>query len=223
MKILLVEDDRRVVSFVMKGLEAESYAVDVASNGREGFDLALAGGYDLILLDVMLPVMDGNTICAELRNEGVKTPIIMLTERDTLDDKLLGFGAGADDYLTKPFSFKELLVRIGALLERPAALQLDPVLTVDDLVLDTDSHDVSRGGEPIKLTHTEFILLEYMMRRADRDLNRSVIEDQVWGDTREAPSNIVDLYVKRLRQKVDDGFDNKLIRTVHGTGYRLGS
>ena len=221
MRLLLIEDDRRVASFVQKGLEAERYKVEVAADGEQGIEMALSGLYDLILLDILLPVRNGIDVCRSLRERGIKAPILMLTAKDTVEDKVTGLGAGADDYLTKPFAFEELLARIQALLRRPAGLELAPALEALDLVLDKNTHEVTRAGRPIELTRTEFILLEYLLRRPNRVLSRTMIMDQVWDYQHDPSTNVVDVYIRRLRRKIDHGFASKLIHTVRGAGYML--
>lgn len=221
MRLLLIEDDRRVASFVQKGLEAERYKVEVAADGEQGIEMALTGLYDLILLDILLPARNGIDVCRSLRERGIRTPILMLTAKDTLEDKVTGLGAGADDYLTKPFAFEELLARIQALLRRPGGLELAPALEALDLVLDKNTHEVTRAGRPIELTRTEFILLEYLMRRPNRVLSRAMIMDQVWDYQHDPSTNVVDVYIRRLRRKIDHGFGCKLIHTVRGAGYML--
>ena len=221
MRLLLIEDDRRVASFVQKGLEAECYKVEVAADGEQGIEMALSGLYDLILLDILLPVRNGIDVCRSLRERGIRTPILMLTAKDTVEDKVTGLGAGADDYLTKPFAFEELLARIQALLRRPGGLELAPALEALDLVLDKNTHEVTRAGRPIELTRTEFILLEYLMRRPNRVLSRTMIMDQVWDYQHDPSTNVVDVYIRRLRRKIDHGFACKLIHTVRGAGYML--
>ena len=221
MRVLLVEDDSRVASFIKKGLEAERYQVDVASAGETGIELGLTGAYALILLDIILPAKNGVEVCQALRDEGVGTPILMLTAKDTLEDKMKGFGAGADDYLTKPFAFEELLARIQALLRRPQELEIVSAIQVADLTLDKNTHQVRRAGKPIELTAKEFFLLEYLMRRPDRVLSRTLIQEQVWGYQHDPTSNVVDVYIRRLRGKIDHGFERQLIHTVRGAGYIL--
>jgi DNA-binding response OmpR family regulator len=215
MRLLLIEDDRRVARFIRKGLEAERYRIEVAFDGQRGIDMGLTESYDLILLDVILPIKTGIDVCRELRKEGVKTPILMLTAKDTLEDKVAGLGIGADDYLTKPFAFEELVARIQALLRRHGEPDLTPTLEAADLVLDKNTHEVRRAGKPIELTPTEFALLEYFMRR------RTVIQEQVWDYHHDPSSNVVDVYIRRLRQKIDRGFERQLIHTIRGVGYTL--
>lgn len=221
MRLLLIEDDRRVARFIQKGLEAERHRVELATTGPDGIEMGLAGVYDLILLDLILPGENGIEVCRQLRENEIKTPILMLTAKDSVEDKVTGLGVGADDYLTKPFAFEELLARIQALLRRPGELDLSPTLTVADLVLDKNTHEVKRAGEVIELTATEFALLEYLMRRSNRMLSRTMIEEQVWDYHSDPSSNVVNVYIRRLRQKIDHGFSQPLIHTVRGAGYML--
>jgi len=221
LRLLLVEDDHRVARFVQKGLEAERFQVDIAADGEQGVELGLTGVYAVILLDVILPVKDGIQVCQELRRGGINTPILMLTARDTVEDKVLGLGVGADDYLTKPFAFEELLARIQALVRRPQELDLSPTVEVADLILDKNTHELARAGKPIELTPTEFALIEYLMRNPNRVLSRTMIEERVWGYQHDPLTNVVDVYIGRLRQKVDRGFEPPLIHTVRGAGYML--
>ncbi len=221
MRLLLVEDDSRVAKFIRKGLEAENYQVDVASDGELGIEMGATDVHGVILLDVMLPRKTGVEGCRALREQGVKAPLLMLTAKDTLEDKLTGLGAGADDYLTKPFAFEELLARIQALLRRPQTLELAPTIQVADLALDKNTHKVHRAEVPIELTATEFALLEYLMRRPDRVLSRTLIQEQVWGYQHDPSSNVVDVYIRRLRNKIDREFNQQLIHTVRGAGYVL--
>lgn len=221
MRLLLIEDDARVARFIENGLSAEGYRIDIADNGQHGVDMAKALAYDIILLDVKLPVMNGFDVCQRLRECGMQTPILMLSAMDTLEDKVRGFELGVDDYLTKPFAFEELLLRIRALLRRGKKLDYMAVHQVDDLVLDTNVHEVRRADKLIKVTPKEFALLEYFMKRPNRVLSRTMIEDQVWGNQQDSLTNIVDVYIRRLRKKIDEGFDPQLIQTVRGIGYRL--
>ncbi|HZQ08625.1 MAG TPA: response regulator transcription factor [Anaerolineae bacterium] len=220
MRILLVEDEERIAAFIRKGLMEELYAVDVARDGGEGLDLALVAEYDLIILDVRLPVRDGIAVCRELRARGDTTPILMLTARDTVDDRVRGLDAGADDYLVKPFFFKELLARLRALARRPPVVQ-EPILTAENLMLDTRTHQVEREGQPIELTAREYRMLELFMRHPGQVLTRLQIAEQVWGYDFDAHSNVVDVYIRYLRRKVDDPFEPKLIQTVRGAGYKF--
>ena len=223
MRLLLIEDDRRVARFIQKGLEAERHRVELAATGPDGIEMGLTGVYDLILLDVILPGENGIEVCRRLRENQIKTPILMLTAKDSVEDKVTGLGVGADDYLTKPFAFEELLARIQALLRRPGELDISPILTVADLALDKNTHEVKRAGNVIELTATEFALLEYLMRRPNRVLSRTLIEEQVWDYHFDPSSNVVDVYIRRLRQKIDHGFPKPLIHTVRGAGYMLKS
>ncbi len=221
MRLLLVEDDERVASFIRKGLEAERYTVDVAGDGELGLEMGLSKLHDLIILDINLPIRTGTQVCRELRQALVETPVLMLTARDSIADKVENLKSGADDYLTKPFAFEELVARVQALLRRPPAVELTPVLKVADLILDKNTHEVSRAGKRIEMTPTEFALLEYLMLHPGRVLSRSLLEEQVWNYHHDPSSNIVDVYVRRLRKKIDDGSDLKLFHTIRGIGYRL--
>jgi heavy metal response regulator len=220
MRILLVEDEERIAAFITRGLKEERYTVDVARDGAEALEFALAAEYDLIILDVRLPVYDGFTVCRELRKRGNSTPILMLTARDTVDDRVRGLDAGADDYLVKPFAFKELLARLRALARRPPAVQ-DQTLRVENLALDTRSHEARRAEQLIELSAREYRLLEFLMRHPGQVLTRTQIAEQVWGYDFDANSNVVDVYIRYLRRKVDDAFEPKLIQTVRGVGYKL--
>ncbi|RMG98047.1 MAG: DNA-binding response regulator [Candidatus Dadabacteria bacterium] len=220
MRILVVEDEAKVASFIRKGLEEERYAVDVAGDGEEGLELAELNPYDLIVLDLMLPGLDGFRFIQKLRGQGIATPILVLTARDSVSDKVKGLDLGADDYLTKPFAFAELLARIRALLRRGTP-QTSPVLQVADLTLDPAARRVTRAGKPIELTAKEFALLEYFLRNAGRVLTRTMILEHVWDQSFDSYTNVVDVYVNYLRKKVDQGFEPKLIHTVRGVGYVL--
>jgi DNA-binding response OmpR family regulator len=221
MRILLVEDDHWVAGFIQKGLESEQYGVDIAADGRWAIEMGSTQPYDLILLDVMLPIMDGFEVCRQLRKRGVQVPILMLTARDEVDEKVQGFEIGADDYLTKPFVFKELLARIQALSRRKRSLDLVSVIQVGDLVLDKNTREASRAGRPIQLTPREFSILEYLMENAGRALSRTMIEEQVCGYAHDSSTNLVDVYIRRLRQKIDHGYADTLIHTIRGMGYML--
>jgi heavy metal response regulator len=220
MRILLVEDDKKVASFIRKGLEEEGYAVDVAAEGEAGLFMGLDRLHDLIILDVMLPKKPGFQVLRELRQAKVATPVLMLTARDTVEDKVQGLDAGADDYLTKPFVFAELLARVRALLRRRAEAR-SPRLRVADLVLDPATRSVTRGGQPITLTNREFALLEYLMRNAGRVLTRTAITEHVWDYDFDSGTNVIDVYVNYLRKKIDAGHEPKLLHTVRGAGYVL--
>ena len=220
MRILLVEDDKKVASFIRKGLEEEGYAVDVAADGEAGLFMGLDRLHDLIILDVMLPKKPGFQVLRELRQAKVATPVLMLTARDTVEDKVQGLDAGADDYLTKPFVFAELLARVRALLRRRAEARA-PRLQVADLVLDPATRSVTRDGQPITLTNREFALLEYLMRNAGRVLTRTAITEHVWDYDFDSGTNVIDVYVNYLRKKIDAGHEPKLLHTVRGAGYVL--
>jgi len=220
MRILVIEDEEKVASFIKRGLEEERYAVDLATDGADGLALAELAPYDVIVLDLMLPGMDGFQILKHLRSEGVATPVLILTARDAVDDKIRGLDLGADDYLTKPFAFAELLARVRALLRRGQP-QASPVLTVADLTLDPAARKVTRGDQRIELTAKEYALLEYLMRHRGRVLTRTMISEHVWDQTFDSYTNVIDVYVNYLRKKVDQGFEPKLIHTVRGVGYTL--
>jgi heavy metal response regulator len=219
-RLLVVEDEKKVASFIKKGLEEEGYAVDLAPDGEEGLGMALDGVHDLIILDICLPRMDGLRVLQELRKQKVATPVLLLTVRATIEDKVLGLDAGADDYLTKPFAFQELLARIRALLRRRAEAE-PPILQVADLILDPAQRSVSRGGERIDLTTREFALLAYFMRNPGRVLTRTMISEHVWDYNFDTMTNVIDVYVNYLRKKIDAGREPKLIHTVRGVGYVL--
>ncbi|WP_263366289.1 response regulator [Edaphobacter bradus] len=220
MRILLVEDEPKVSGFVERGLAAERYAVDVVADGREGLEMAETYPYDLIILDLMLPRMDGKEVLQRIRRNDTCVPILVLTARDTVEDKVLLFDSGADDYLTKPFAFAELLVRTKALLRR-GPVNRSSTLTVSDLELDRLTQQVKRGGKRIELTVKEYSLLEYLMQNVERVLSRNMIIEHVWDQSFDGITNIVDVYVRHLRAKVDDGHEIKLIRTVRGAGYMI--
>ncbi|MBI5191129.1 MAG: response regulator transcription factor [Nitrospirae bacterium] len=219
MRILVVEDEPKVASFVKKGLEEESYAVDTASDGEEGLGMLSLNVYDAVVLDLMLPKKNGIEVVREMRAQGMNTPVLMLTARDTLGEKIQGLDAGADDYLTKPFAFQELVARLRSLLRRGRA-EIN-ILQVDDLSLDPATRKVKRAGEELVLTAKEFALLEYMMRNVGRPLSRTTLSEHVWDINFDRMTNVVDVYINFLRNKVDKGFDRKLIHTVRGVGYML--
>lgn len=220
MRILVVEDEEKVASFIRKGLEEERYAVDVALDGEEGLLLAQLNPYDLIVLDLMLPKVDGFRFLAQLRSDSIDTPVLVVTARDTTTDKVRGLDLGADDYLTKPFSFEELLARVRALLRRGKPNR-SPVFRVADLTLDPAARRVTRGDKIIELTAKEYALLEYFVRHAGQVLTRTMIAEHVWDQTFDSYTNVIDVYVNYLRKKIDQGFDPKLIHTVRGVGYVL--
>jgi DNA-binding response OmpR family regulator len=221
MRILVVEDEEAIATFLEQGLSEAGYAVDLATDGAEALHWLAIAPYDAIVLDLMLPKIDGLTVCAELRLRGLPTPVLMLTARDTVEDRVAGLDGGADDYLVKPFAFSELLARLRALLRREPALK-GIVLQVDDLTLDTASHEVRRGGHLIALTIKEYALLEFLMRHPNQTLSRTTIAEHVWDDAFDHLSNIIDVHIFALRRKLDDGRSTKLLHTVRGVGYRLG-
>lgn len=221
MRILIIEDEPRIASFIRRGLEEESYAVDVASDGEEGFSWLSNFSYDLIISDVLMPKLNGLELCKKIREAGIKTPILLLTAKDTVDDKVLGLDAGADDYLVKPFSFKELLARVRALMRRHEGADKNSKLTSYDLTLDLLTRRVERGGSEIELTNKEFALLEFLMQNQGQVLSRTLIAEHVWDYDFYNQSNIIDVYVRQLRKKIDDPFELKLINSVRGAGYKL--
>jgi DNA-binding response OmpR family regulator len=220
MRILLVEDEPRMANVIAKGLREHSYAVDVAQDGDAGLYQTAINNYDVIVLDVLLPQRDGFEVCRELRRRGNATPVLMLTARAAIDDRITGFDAGADDYLTKPFSFRELLARIRALLRRDSQLRPD-VLEIADLVVDSASHRVCRANRDVPLTAKEYALLEYLARRAGQLVSRSEIAAHVWDDSFDPFSNIIEVYINRLRKKIDGSHPVKLLHTRRGEGYIL--
>jgi heavy metal response regulator len=220
MRILLVEDETKVSSFVARGLIAERFAVDVAADGQSGLDLATTYHYDLLILDLMLPGMDGSQVLRRVRSQNVHVPVLILTARDGVADKVGTFEAGADDYLIKPFAFAELLVRVKALLRR-GPVSRSSVVRVGDLELDRLSQQVKRAGKRIDLTLKEYSLLEYLMSNAGRVLSRTMIIEHVWDQSFDGITNIVDVYVRHLRNKIDESYEHKLIRTVRGVGYTI--
>ncbi len=220
MKILLIEDDQKVARAVSTGLEAERFAVDWVSDGPEGLDTARLGTYDLIILDLMLPGLSGTELLKRLRLVNLEAPVLILTARDAVTDKIANFEAGADDYLTKPFAFAELIVRVKALLRR-GATKRENVIRIADLEIDRVHHRVRRNGAGIKLTAKEYSLLEYLALNAGRTLSRSMIVDHVWDQSFEGLTNIVDVYIRQLRTKIDEPFSLPLIRTARGSGYYM--
>ncbi|OGC99886.1 DNA-binding response regulator [Candidatus Amesbacteria bacterium RIFCSPHIGHO2_01_FULL_48_75] len=223
MRILVVEDEHRIANSIKKGLEQEHFAVDVAYSGSDGWDLAEGEEYDLIILDLMLPGIDGLEICRKLRRAGINTPVLMLTAKGQVQDRVTGLDTGADDYVTKPFAFEELLARMRALTRRPK-VTLDPVLTTDDLSLDTKSYEVKRGIHLIKLTAKEFSLLEYLLRNSGNILAKEQIISHVWNYDADILPNTVEVNIRNLRNKIDRPFKGKkaLIATVRGFGYKVG-
>lgn len=221
MRILIVEDERKISAYIGRALEEQGYAVDVAYTGREALEWAQNAHYDAIVLDILLPELDGITVCQELRQRGNRAPILMLTARDGVDDRVKGLDAGADDYLVKPFALKELLARIRALTRRSLDAPKSPVLQIADLSLDTLTRRVRRGNKTIELTSKEYAVLECLMREPDRVLTRTQIAEHVWNYDVLNHSNVVDVYIKNLRRKIDDHYEPRLIHTVRGAGYRI--
>ncbi len=222
-RILLVEDDERIVNFVQRGLKTEGYTIEVANSGQFAIDLATARKFQVIVLDLGLPDLNGKQVCEQLRNIGVVTPVLMLTARDTLQDKVSGLRSGADDYMTKPFAFEELLARIEALMRRHGGetQQDSQELRIANLVLNTETHEVWRGDTRIELTPKEFSMLECFMRMPGRVLSRTRILERVWGYDADPLTNVVDVYIRQLRRKIDDEHELKLFKTVRGFGYKL--
>lgn len=220
MRILIVEDEEKIASFIKRGLKEQHYSVDVVYDGEEGLYMAELNPYDLIVLDIMLPKKDGISIAKELRAKKIDVPILMLTARNAVKDKVSGLNAGADDYLTKPFSFTEFLARVRALLRRQRKEKID-VLTLADLEINTVTHNVKRGGSQIFLTSKEFSLLEYLMLNMNQVVTRTMISEHVWHENFDRMTNVIDVHIKYLRDKVDKGTKKKLIHTLRGTGYTM--
>ncbi len=220
MKILVVEDEKKVGAFIKKGLEEDSYSVELAHDGDKGEELAVAQNFDLIILDILMPKKDGLTLLKELRAKQISTPVLMITAKGSVDDKVKGLDSGADDYLVKPFAIAELLARVRSLLRRGSA-EKSTSLVVGDLALDLVSHKARRGHKLIDLTAKEYTLLEYFMRNANRVLSRIIISEHIWNYNFDTGTNIIDVYINHLRNKIDGGFDKKLIHTVRGVGYMM--
>lgn len=220
MRVLIVEDEKDLALIIKQGLEEEGYIVDVAHDGEEGLYMAETYPVDVVVLDVMLPLMDGLTVLSNLRKKGVQTPVILLTARDALIDKIKGLDTGADDYLTKPFVFEELLARIRSLLRRKATVK-EAVIRIADLEIDTASHQVKRDGKAIQLSAKEYALLEFLAYRKGEVVSRTDIVEHIYNEDADMDSNVVDVYINYLRNKVDKGFSGKLIHTVRGAGYIL--
>jgi len=220
MRILIIEDENSLLGIISKRLRTEGYYIDTASDGEEGLYYVKIADYDLIVLDLMLPKIDGITILKNLRNRKIATPVLILTAKDSIHDRVTGLDAGADDYLVKPFSIDELLARIRALLRRQGENK-DNILTEDDLVVDTLTHRVVRGGREIEMTSKEYAILEYMIRNKGQILSRAQIAEHAWNFDFDCDSNIINVYIRYLRGKIDDGFENKLLHTVRGSGYLL--
>ncbi len=219
MRILVIEDEKKIAAFIKRGLKEEGYAVDCAHDGEDGYRLLGENDYDLVVLDIMLPRLDGISLCRQLRKDGIATPVIMLTAKDTVQDKVTGLDSGADDYLTKPFAFEELLARVRALLRK--TVKQVTKLKVMDLELDLLSHTVTRAGREIILTMKEYSLLEYLMRNAGMVVTRTMLSEHVWEMDFDSYTNVIDVYINYLRNKIDTGFQKKLIHTIRGRGYIL--
>ena len=220
MRLLIVEDEKSLADILKKGLEEEGYAVDVAYDGEEGLFMAENETSDLIILDIMLPIIDGMTILKNVRQKGILTPVLMLTAKDTITDKITGLDNGADDYLTKPFSFDELLARVRALVRRNSQAGTSTI-TIEDLVIDMAAHQVNRGGNPVALSSKEYALLEYMAIHKNKVLSRTVLTEHIYAQDFDLDSNVIDVFINRIRNKIDKGFDKKLIHTLRGAGYLL--
>lgn len=222
MRILVIEDEHRIANTLKKGLQQEHYVVDLAYTGTDGYDLAADGTYEVIILDVMLPGMDGIALCKKLRQENIHTPILLLTAKGQIQDKVLGLDAGADDYLAKPFSFEELLARLRALARRPVTTSTN-TLQVADLVLDPISFKITRAGKDIRLSSKEFSLLEYFLRHSGQVLSKNHIMTHVWNYDTDILPNTIEVYIRNLRQKIDKPFNGPaLFKTIRGFGYKLG-
>ena len=222
MRALLVEDETQIADFIARGLSEQGYAVDVARDGEEAISWTDVVSFDVIILDVMLPKRDGIEVCRTLRDQGLSTPVLMLTARDAVEDRVRGLDSGADDYLVKPFAFSELLARLRALMRRESSV-VGSVIEVGDLRLDTATWEVSRQDMPVELTTRERRLLEYMMRHPNQVLTRTMIAEHVWNYEFDNATNVIDVHIRNLRRKIDDGFPTRLIQTVRGAGYRISS
>ncbi|MEJ2193407.1 MAG: response regulator transcription factor [Ignavibacteriaceae bacterium] len=220
MKILIVEDEKKVASFLKKGLEQEYYSVDVAFDGKEGLKFVFSNEYDLIILDIMLPLLDGISALKEIRKEKIETPVLMLTAKDTIDDKVVGLDSGADDYLAKPFAFEELLARVRALLRRKEKSK-PLVLSADDLTIDILAHKVTRSNKEIILTPKEHSILEYLLRNKNHVVSRMKLTEHVYEYQFDPDTNVIDVYVNKLRNKIDKDFNHPLLHTVRGIGYMI--
>lgn len=220
MKILLVEDEKKVASFIKKGLEEEYYTVDVAHDGREGLNFALADEYDLMIVDIMIPYKDGLALTREIRENKISTPVLLLTAKVSVDDKVEGLDAGADDYLTKPFAFEELLARMRALLRRTEQ-DKSLLLKACDLVLDTQTHAVKRNGTEITLTPKEYSILEYLLRNKNKIVSRTKLSEHVYDYHFDTDTNVIEVYINKLRNKIDKDFEKPLLYTVRGVGYTI--
>lgn len=221
MRILLVEDDQRIARFIQKGLKENAYAVDVVENGEDALYQVEVNDYDLVILDIMIPGKDGFEVCEEIRNGGNNIPILMLTARDTVEDRIQGLDIGADDYLTKPFEFGELLARLRALLRRPRGDMIPTNIFIGELEIDTRSQIAKARGEPITLTTKEYSLLQYFARNTNRVIGREEISEHVWNENFDPFSNLIEVYVNRLRQKINNTVDSPVLKTRRGSGYIL--
>ena len=221
MRILLVEDDLKIASFIVKGLRATGYAVDHATDGEEGLHLVLTQPYDTAIIDIMLPILDGLVLIERMRKEKVNTPIIILSAKDSIDDRVKGLQTGGDDYLTKPFAFSELLARVQALIRRAGGISEPTQLTAGELAINLITREVMRGGKKIELKPLEFSLLEYLIRNKGRIVSKTMIMEHVWDYNFDPQTNVVEVRISRLRDKIDRGFDRKLLHTVRGVGYVL--
>lgn len=220
MTILVVEDEIKISKFIRKGLEMEHYTVDTAYDGEEALEKVQINNYDVIILDIMIPKINGIEVCRQIRENKIDTPVIMLTAKDTVDDRVKGLDVGADDYLTKPFAFGELVARIRALLRREKMVK-PTKLEIADLVLDPQTHEVHRGGKEIPLSSKEYKLLDYMMRRPGHVCTRTMIGEHIWGYNFTDDSNVIDVYISYLRKKIDSGFKSRLLHTVRDVGYKI--
>lgn len=220
MKILVVEDEKKVASFLKKGLEQEYYTVDIAFDGRAGLDLSLTEDYDLIILDIMLPLLDGISILKEIRKAKIESPVLMLTAKDTTEDKIGGLDSGADDYLPKPFALEELLARVRALIRRKEKTK-SLILSAEDLTLDTQTHKVKRGESEIILTPKEYSILEYLLRNKNHVVSRMKLTEHVYEYQFDPDTNVIDVYINKLRNKIDKNFKCQLLHTIRGIGYMI--
>lgn len=223
MKILIVEDNQRIAESLKKGFEQENYTVDLALDGNIGLDMATTGNYDLIILDLMLPYKNGEEICIRLRKIGMTIPILILTAKDSNEDIIKLLNSGADEYLTKPFSFQVLLARVRALLRRPQNIDMSKKISLDDLEMDLNLYKVTRANNEIELTKKEYMLLEYLLENQEKILSKVQIQDKLWGYDEQVTDNTIEVFIKNLRNKIDKDYDKKLIKTVRGYGYKLSS
>jgi DNA-binding response OmpR family regulator len=220
MKVLIVEDEKKVASFLKKGLEEEYYSVDIAFDGKEGSRMLSLNEYDLVILDIMLPFKDGVTLLKEIRSKGISTPALLLSAKNQVDDKVKGLDSGADDYLTKPFAFEELLARIRSLLRRKD-IEKSILLKADNLTLDTQTHKITRGESEIILTPREYVILEYLLRNKNKVISRMKLTEHIYDYNFDPETNVIDVYINKLRNKIDKGFSKQLLNTVRGAGYSI--